>query len=279
MPAQVYACIIRNLLLIACRNQYSRLNITMNFQSIQRLSISFFTLGLASITSVPFAAAQSTSTPQFKDITNDLYVKEIEQAATAGIVSGFPGQQFRPQDTLTREQLLSIVVNAMPKVELQNPNQGTKPTLPTVPTQVASNPFPDVDKDRWSASSIQYARDLGLIRGYTDGTFRPTRPVTRAELLVMLQAVDRYLVERRGNWDGRDQFSQPDPLPFSDLQQHWARETIRRMSSNCQSGRVATFLNETGTKFAPDTAARRNYAVAAAVRAVRCLNIPRRPPS
>jgi hypothetical protein len=117
------------------------------------------------------------------------------------------------------------------------------------------------------------------VRGYPDGTFRPTQTVTQAELLVMLQAIDRYLVELRGNWDGRSDFPSLDPLPFSDIGRHWARDTIRQMSTNCRTGRVATFLNETGTRFAPDTPTRRNYAAAATVRSLQCLSIPRRPPS
>lgn len=221
----------------------------------------------------------SPSPTQFRDVTGDLYAKEIEQAVSLGIVTGFKDGTFRPQASLTREQLLSMVVNAMPKVPLEDPYQGTKPTLPPIPSEVTTNPFPDVDKTRWSAPKIQYLKSLGIVRGYPNGTFRPTQTVTRAELMVMLKAIDRYLVELRGNWDGRPEFTTPDPLPFSDIGQHWARDTIRDMSTNCRTGRVATFLNETGTRFAPDTVAQRNYAAAAIVREVQCLSIPRRPPS
>lgn len=98
--------------------------------------------------------------------------------------------------------------------------------------------------------------------------------VTRAELIVMLQAVDRYLVEFRGNWDGRRPYTQPVPLNFSDIQNHWAQDTITEMSGNCHTGQVATPLNETGTQFAPDTPAQRNYAAAAIVQEVRCLSVP-----
>lgn len=220
------------------------------------------------------AFAQSAAPTQFRDVAGDIYAKEIEQATSQGIIAGFEDGTFRPQAALTREQLVSIVVNAMPKVPLANSYQGTNPTLPPIPSQVTTNPFPDVDRARWSAPKIQYLKSLGIIRGYPDGTFRPTQTVTRAELMVMLQAIDRYLVEFRGNWDGRLTFGSPDPLAFSDIQNHWARDTIRAMSSNCHEGRVATFLNETGTRFAPDQAAQRNYAAAATVREIRCLSIP-----
>ena len=222
----------------------------------------------------PSAFAQSAPTAQFSDTTGDIYTNEIEQAVTLGIVAGFEDQTFRPQAPVTREQLVSMLLRAMEQVPLENRSQNINPTLPTVPTQITTNPFSDVDKTRWSAPQIQYLKDLGIIPGYPDGTFHPTQTVTRAELIVMLQAVDRYLVEFRGNWDRRRPYTQPVPLNFSDIQNHWARETIVEMSENCHTGAVATFLNETGTRFAPDTAAQRDYAAAAIVPEVRCLSVP-----
>ncbi|OUL32872.1 hypothetical protein BV372_18130 [Nostoc sp. T09] len=220
------------------------------------------------------ALAQSAPTTQFRDITGDIYVNEIEQAVELGIVAGFEDQTFRPQAPVTREQLVSMVLRAMVQVPLENRSQNINPTLPAIPTQTTTNPFSDVDKTRWSATQIQYLKDLGIIRGYPDGTFQPTQTVTRAELIVMLKTVERYLVKLRGNWDGRRTFTQPVPLNFSDIQNHWAKDTIMEMSGNCHTGQVATFLNEMGTQFAPDTAAQRNYAAAAIVREVRCLSVP-----
>ncbi|HEY9621525.1 MAG TPA: S-layer homology domain-containing protein [Crinalium sp.] len=237
-------------------------------------SIFSLILLISTVSIQTFAFAQSAPTAQFRDITRDIYANEIEQAITLGIVAGFEDQTFRPQTPVTREQLVSMVVRAMEQVPLANPSQNINPTLPTVPTQITTNPFSDVDKTRWSASQIQYLKDLGIVQGYPDGTFHPTQTVTRAELIVMLQEVDRYLVEFRGNWDGRRPYTQPLPLNFSDIQSHWAQATITEMSGNCHTGQVATPLHETGTQFAPNTAAQRNYAAAAIVREVRCLSVP-----
>jgi hypothetical protein len=242
---------------------------------LYRFGSIFSSILLMSIVSIqPFASAQFATTAQFRDITGDIYANEIEQAAALKIVAGFEDQTFRPQAPVTREQLVSMVVRAMEQVPLANRPQTINPTLPTVPMQITTNPFSDVDKTRWSASQIQYLKDLGIVQGYPDGTFHPTQAVTRAELIVMLQAVDRYLVEFRGNWDGRRPYTQPVPLNFSDIQNHWAEDTIMEMSGNCHIGQVATPLHETGTQFAPDTAAQRDYATAAIVREVRCLSVP-----
>ncbi|MEG4913698.1 S-layer homology domain-containing protein [Microcoleus sp. B7-D4] len=36
---------------------------------------------------------------------------------------------------------------------------------------------------RWSAGKVLFARDNKIVSGYQDGTFKPTQPVTRAELM------------------------------------------------------------------------------------------------
>ncbi|WP_141502359.1 S-layer homology domain-containing protein [Paenibacillus luteus] len=46
--------------------------------------------------------------------------------------------------------------------------------------------FKDVPEGHWAKSSIERAAALGIIRGYIDGTFKPSRNVTRAEFVTML---------------------------------------------------------------------------------------------
>jgi hypothetical protein len=227
---------------------------------------------------------QSTPSPnpvtvRFSDIANDIYAAEIEQAAKLEIIAGLPDKKFHPQDSVTREQIVSMVVESLKKVPLVNSNvpfpDPNPPRLPQIPSKASSKPFRDVDVDLWSAAKIQFARDLGLIGGYKDGTFRPTAPVTRAELVVVLQRADQYITKLRG-WDGWGFFGGQDPITFSDTQNNWARDIIKQMSANC---RVASPLNEKGTAFAPNTAARRNYTAAAVVRSIQCLSILPPPPS
>jgi hypothetical protein len=136
----------------------------------------------------------------------------------------------------------------------------------TVPTQVATSPYPDVAAARWSAAKIQWARDNKIVSGYTDGTFRPTQPVTRAELM----AVQRRAAEFAQTLQGRQATLTPkqSAQQFSDTQGHWAASLISQMSSYC---RVASPVNETGSAFAPDTQTRRNYAAAATLRMLNCV--------
>lgn len=46
--------------------------------------------------------------------------------------------------------------------------------------------FSDVTNDKWYAESVKWAASKGIIAGYTDGTFKPEKKVTRQEFCVML---------------------------------------------------------------------------------------------
>jgi len=46
--------------------------------------------------------------------------------------------------------------------------------------------FTDVSDDAWYADSVANLNDAGIIEGYSDGSFKPSSSVNRAELAVML---------------------------------------------------------------------------------------------
>ncbi len=60
--------------------------------------------------------------------------------------------------------------------------------------------YPDVPSSAWFAPHIELLSELGIMAGYADGTFRPARPVTRAEtaaLLVRALGKERLAATRR----------------------------------------------------------------------------------
>lgn len=61
--------------------------------------------------------------------------------------------------------------------------------LGAVPLALAAN-FPDVPSSHPNYTAIMFLKDRSVIRGYEDGTYKPTRNVTRAEFLkiIMLAA-------------------------------------------------------------------------------------------
>ncbi|NES21575.1 MAG: S-layer homology domain-containing protein [Symploca sp. SIO3E6] len=191
----------------------------------------------------------------FTDITEDIYRPQIEEAVTLGFISGFKEDNtFRPLNPLTREQMVAMLLEALTTI----PNLSVN-----IPAQTTTNPYPDVEASRWSASKIAWAKNNQLIAGYPNGQFRPSNPVTRAELMAVLKKIAEYALQIL---DGRTILEPTQkPFPFSDISGHWAQSIIREMSS---FGGVASPLNEMGDGFYPRYPALRNYSAAATLRMV-----------
>ena len=79
---------------------------------------------------------------------------------------------------------------------------------------------------------------LGVINGYTDGSFKPNDTVTRAEMAKMIYVL------RTGNSDASAYNN--DKTSFTDINGHWAAGFIKY----CQS--VGIIAGQSATKFAPD---------------------------
>ncbi|WP_242716331.1 S-layer homology domain-containing protein [Microcoleus vaginatus] len=82
-----------------------------------------------------------------------------------------------PQLAVTREELVSLVWKSL---------KGIPGANITFPSHVSIRPFSDVDISRWSAGKLLLARSNKIVSYYQDGTFQPTQPVTRAELMAVL---------------------------------------------------------------------------------------------
>ena len=196
----------------------------------------------------------------FADTRGDIYQEEIEQAVALGFIAGFNDNTFRPQESLTREQIVSMVIGALgtiPDLKVQAPNSTT------------TAPYPDVVASRWSAAKIQWAKDNQIVKGYPDGSFKPEKPVTRAELMAVLESAAKYVKTQRGETPQLD--SSATPVVFGDISSHWGKTLIPTMSAFCG---IASPYNETGDSFLPDAPSSRNYAAAATVRMQQCFVNP-----
>jgi hypothetical protein len=132
----------------------------------------FLTRALAPpIIPVPF-------TPTFSDVpVSHPFYAEIEWLVAQSIASGFADGTFRPTLTVSRQAMAAFLYRAA----------GSPPVLlPLVPT------FSDVPLNHPFATPIYWMVAEGITSGYGDGTFRPTRALTRAEASAFLF---RYLEE------------------------------------------------------------------------------------
>ncbi len=88
-------------------------------------------------------------------------------------LSGYDDGTVRPAADVTRGEFTRMLVDA---VLGYNPEIDAK----------YANPFWDVGENRYYRDYIAYAYFYGVTIGYTDGTFRPDEPISRAEAASML---------------------------------------------------------------------------------------------
>jgi hypothetical protein len=121
----------------------------------------------------------SSDTTPFKDIAGHWAVNAIAQAHASGIIIGYPDHMFEPNEYVTREQSIAMVVRAfLPKQAVTPGNQY----------------FSDeADISDWALSSIRLAIERQLIAGYPDGSFKPQAPITRAEVSKIIAAALKQL--------------------------------------------------------------------------------------
>ena len=116
------------------------------------------------------------------------YHDSIARAFAAGLINGIGEGTFRPDSTITREQLAAMLVNALHFKEIDKP----------VPNNVLDQ-FADKDQiSSWALQASALAVEQGLLKG-VDGNFAPGEPATRAEATVMLLRLLTILEKEGGS--------------------------------------------------------------------------------
>ncbi|MBN2307024.1 S-layer homology domain-containing protein [Candidatus Peregrinibacteria bacterium] len=115
----------------------------------------------------------------FKDTVNHWAKNYIEQLYRWDMVKGRAKGIFAPDDILTRAEFTKIALNAIG--EEVNPFE-----------ELYDAPFHDVPLYAWYAPYIERAKQLGLIKGYPDGSFKPDSPINRVEAVKMLMSAFNF---------------------------------------------------------------------------------------
>lgn len=97
-----------------------------------------------------------------------------EHPTHVGYIHGYPDGGVRPDGDITREEVAAILYRI-------------KSHDYEAPFYTTGERFPDVAKDRWSATEIEYMAENGVIVGYPDETFKPTRNLTRGEFSALIR--------------------------------------------------------------------------------------------
>ena len=135
----------------------------------------------------------------FTDVAETDYKLEANALGTLRIMVGNNGQ-FRPHDSLTRAEFAATLTRFFPK-----------------PASSAAHTFHDVPADHWGGADIASAAEKGWLTGYPDGSFKPDKPITRAEAAVVMNKVLGRSADQETAVNGED-----IRILLDTPQSHWA---------------------------------------------------------
>ncbi|MDP4179949.1 MAG: leucine-rich repeat domain-containing protein [Bacillota bacterium] len=96
----------------------------------------------------------------------------IQKAVEMGIIKGYDDKSFKPDQKVTRNEMVSMVVRSF----------GFK-----LKKTIKLNFIDEKTIPQWSRSDIMTAVDLGIVNGYSNKTFGPFNLLTRAEAATILE--------------------------------------------------------------------------------------------
>lgn len=106
----------------------------------------------------------------FVDVTEDKwYYDAVAYVYQQGIMVGMSETTFEPNTTVNRTQVVQMLYN-----------------LEGQPQVSGDSGFSDIRDGQWYAKAVAWASANDVVAGYEDGTFRPTRAVTREEFAQIL---------------------------------------------------------------------------------------------
>ncbi len=135
----------------------------MTTRSVVALAI---TMQLVAGTTLPAMA------DMFKDTKGHWANLAIEKLSEKKLLEGYNDGTFKPYKQVSRAEFASLLLKL----------SQTEP----VHHRTNAAQFTDVPANHWAADAIEKATRKGLINGYPDNQFRPTKSITRAEVMAAL---------------------------------------------------------------------------------------------
>ena len=120
-------------------------------------------------------------------------------------IIGYPDGTVQPGGEITRAEVATIFFRLL-KDDVRD-KYFTK-----------TNDFSDVNRNDWFNNPVSTMAELGIVKGYPDGTFRPNEPITRAEFAAIAARFDES--------------SRYGETRFTDVAGHWAIREIAKAYNN-----------------------------------------------
>lgn len=111
-----------------------------------------------------------TSAYHFDDMESALWAQDMVHSLVGrGVISQSADRNFRPQDNVTREEFVKMLV-----------------TVVGSHNETATSTLSDVSANHWATSYIATAQNLGIVNGNADGSFGLGTNITRQDMAVMI---------------------------------------------------------------------------------------------
>lgn len=118
-----------------------------------------------------------TAAVTFSDTQGHWAENYIYQTAGVGLIHGYPDGTFRPDQTITRAEFITILAQESGE---------------TITDPAGTAEFSDVKADHWARKYILWGRKNNVLSGYEDNSFRPDQKISRQEMALVLY---RYITE------------------------------------------------------------------------------------
>ncbi len=134
----------------------------------------------------------------FIDTSRTWASQVVDQLKARGVVDGVGAGRFSPDSPVTRAQVARMLVSALRQGAAVQALRGATPR------------FADLTADHWAADYVEVAAELGVFKGYGDGSFHPDATISRLELATVMVRVLGLEKEAAALPPFSDQNSVPD---------------------------------------------------------------------
>ncbi len=171
------------------------------------------------------------------DLVNNPYYSVVRQYKP--YIHGYTDGNVQPGSEITRSEVIAIIYNLY-----GNGYVSDKASLAK---------FSDVSNTSWYSDALAFSVDFGIVSGYSDGTYKPEQPISRAELAaIVAKFVQKATLSETSN--------------FSDTSSNWAATSIQKLY---EQGIVSGYTDGT---FKPNATTKRSEFVSVLNRLIKRPN-------
>ena len=146
---------------------------------------------LALVMTLSLAVSANAAFKDDKSISDD-YAESVAVLNGMGVFKGYEDGSFKPEGNITRAEVATIVYRLYTG-DIADKQASLYATY---------NKFSDMAGASWAAGYIGYCANASLVKGYPDGTFKPSGKVTGYEVLAMILRAVGY--DKNNEFSGAD---------------------------------------------------------------------------